>query len=37
MIRDEPESTSGNQKWNGTSISLIVIAIVSRRQDVGGA
>lgn len=32
---DEPWSTSGNQKWNGTSPSFIAIAEVSRRHDVG--
>ncbi len=35
VIREEPWSTSGNQKWNGTSPNLIAIAIVSIRHDVG--
>lgn len=34
-VRDEPWSTSGNQKWNSTSPSFIAIAIVSRSYDVG--
>ncbi len=35
VIIGEPWRTSGNQKWNGTNPSLIAIAIVNRRQDVG--
>lgn len=35
VIREEPWSTSGNQKWNGTSPNLIAIAIVNIRHDVG--
>lgn len=35
VIRNEPWSTSGNLKWNGTSPSCIAIAITSRRCDVG--
>lgn len=35
VVRDDPWSTSGNQKWNGTSPSLIAIAIVNTRQGVG--
>lgn len=35
VVMGEPWSTSGNQKWNGTSPSFIAIAVVSRRQDVG--
>lgn len=35
VVSDEPCSTSGNQKWNGTSPSFIAIAVVNRRHDVG--
>lgn len=35
VVMGEPWSTSGNQKWNGTSPSFIAIAAVNRRQDVG--
>ena len=35
VVRDEPCNTSGNQKWNGVSPSLIAIAAVSRRHDGG--
>lgn len=35
VIRDDPCSTSGNQKWNGTSPSFIEMAAVSTKHDVG--
>lgn len=35
VVRGEPCSTSGNQKWNGTSPSFIATAEVRIRQDVG--
>lgn len=35
VVRDEPCSTSGNQKWNGTSPSFIAIAVVKSRHAVG--
>lgn len=35
VVRGEPWSTSGNQKWNGTSPSFIAMAEVRIRQDVG--
>lgn len=34
-MRGEPWSTSGNQKWNGTSPTFTAIAEVRTRQDVG--
>lgn len=35
VIRGDPCRTSGNQKWNGTRPSLIAIAVVSSRHEVG--
>lgn len=35
VIRGDPCRTSGNQKWNGTRPSLIAIAAVSSRHEVG--
>lgn len=35
VVRGEPCSTSGNQKWKGTSPSFIAIAEVRIRHDVG--
>ena len=35
VIIGDPCRTSGNQKWNGTKPSLIAMAVVSRRQEVG--
>lgn len=35
VVMGAPCSTSGNQKWNGTSPSFIAIAAVNRMDDVG--
>ena len=35
VVKGEPWSTSGNQKWNGTSPSFIAMAEVRIRQDTG--
>lgn len=35
VISDEPCSTSGNQKWNGTSPNFIEIAAVIMRHEIG--
>lgn len=35
VVRGEPCSTSGNQKWKGTSPSFIAIATVSSIDEVG--
>lgn len=35
VVRDVPWRTSGNQKWNGARPSLMAIAAVSNKQDVG--
>lgn len=35
VIKGEPCSTSGNQKWNGTSPSFIAIAEVRIKHDTG--
>lgn len=35
VVRGDPWSTSGNQKWNGTSPSFIAIAEVRIKQDIG--
>lgn len=35
VIRGDPWSTSGNQKWNGTSPSFIAMADVRIKHDVG--
>lgn len=35
VVRGEPWSTSGNQKWNGTSPSFIATAEVRIRQEIG--
>lgn len=35
VVRDEPWSTSGNQKWKGTSPSFIAIAEVRTSPDTG--
>lgn len=37
VVKDEPCSTSGNQKWKGTSPSFIAIATVNSREEVGWA
>lgn len=35
VVKEDPCSTSGNQKWNGTRPSFIEIAAVSTRHDTG--
>lgn len=35
VVREVPWSTSGNQKWNGTSPNFIAMAVVRIRHDVG--
>lgn len=35
VVKGDPWSTSGNQKWNGTSPSFIAIAEVKSRHEVG--
>lgn len=35
VVREQPWSTSGNQKWNGASPSFIAMAVVKIMHDVG--